>query len=73
MASHAPAAREKHTLTPLSGGRLLMFGGAGRAALWAGRGACSVHAPVGVVHGAHAPVCMRRFECCMAGRQLSAE
>ncbi len=27
MASHSPAPREKHTLTPLSGGRLLMFGG----------------------------------------------
>lgn len=28
LASHAPPPREKHTLTPLSGGRLLMFGGA---------------------------------------------
>ncbi|PRW60075.1 rab9 effector with kelch motifs [Chlorella sorokiniana] len=27
MASHSPSPREKHTLTALSGGRLLMFGG----------------------------------------------
>lgn len=48
MASHSPSAREKHTLTPLSGGRLLMFGGAvfvaaGWVAGWAAGWVCRPH------------------------------
>lgn len=33
VASVGPSAREKHTLTALSGGRLLLFGGAARGAV----------------------------------------
>ena len=61
MASHPPAAREKHTLTPLSGGRLLMFGGAGRGWVGGSRGVCRVHAPVCTMHGAQAPLCKCRL------------